>query len=251
MLVANARLTAGVASSCGERSAEWDLGGAPLDVALAATTPERSPNLGKGQPRRLAWARRRREDAHRVTVRELREGFEGGREVLPEGVAEPVGLAIAVPDQLLVGAGEYPHLGGFVTVAGDRPVVVAVGADQIGEDLGVAGVGLGAADVVALAVAGHRARVDRVDAVAGRDQGRDPGAAVRLDADHDFARARGVLRDQLMQRGDARDAFGQPPGGESLARLVHELDIMMGLGPIIAYVQSHRVPPPSDARCWM
>ena len=59
----------------------------------------------------------------------------------------------AVPDQLLVGAGEDAHGGGLVAVAGDLAVVVAVGADEVGEQPGVAGVGLGAPDVVAITVA--------------------------------------------------------------------------------------------------
>ena len=113
-------------------------------------------------------------------------------------------------------AGEDAHCAGFVAVACDLPVVTTVEAHQVGEQLGVAGVGLGAADVVAVAVALRRARVDRVDAVASREQGRDPGPAVRLDADDYFARVGGVLCDQFVQRGDARDALGQPPVGEVL-----------------------------------
>ena len=78
----------------------------------------------------------------------------------------------------------------------------------------------------------------RVDAVAGRDQRRDPGAAVGLDADHDLAGPGGVLCDQFVQSGDrARDALGQPPGGEALAGFVHELDVVVVLGPVVAHIQ--------------
>ena len=66
-----------------------DLGGAPLDVALAATTPERGADLGDAQPRRLARAARTCQHAHGVAVGELREGLQCGREVLPERVAQP------------------------------------------------------------------------------------------------------------------------------------------------------------------
>ena len=217
-----------------------DRGGAPLDVALAAAAPERGADLGDAQPRRLARAGRGGQHAHRIAVGEFREGLQCTRKVLPERVAQPVGLADAVPDQLLVGAGEDAHRAGLVAVAGDRPVVVAVGADEVGEQPGVAGVGLGAAGVVALAVARRRARVDGVDAVAGRDQRRDPGAAVGLDADHDLAGPGGVLCDQFVQSGDPRDALGQPPGGESLAGFVHELDVVVVLGPVVAHIQDHR-----------
>ena len=70
--------------------------------------------------------------------------MQGPGEVLPEGVAEPVSLPGAVPDELLVGAGEDAHGGGLVAVAGDLAVVVAVGADEVCQQPGVAGVGLGA-----------------------------------------------------------------------------------------------------------
>jgi hypothetical protein len=56
------------------------------------------------------------------------------------------------------------------TVAGDRPVVVPVGAHQVREQLGVTGVGLRTGDVVAVAVARDRERVDRVDLIAGGGQ---------------------------------------------------------------------------------
>ena len=46
--------------------------------------------------------------------------------------------------------------------------------------------------------------------------------------------------DQFVQCGDAFDAFGQPPGGEPLAGLVHELDIVVVFGPVVADVQGHR-----------
>ena len=79
-------------------------------------------------------------------------------------------------------------------VSGDRPVVVAVGADQVGQHLGVAGVGLGPGDVVAVAVAGHRQRVDGVHLIARRGQRVHPQAPVGLDADHHLAGFVGVTR---------------------------------------------------------
>jgi hypothetical protein len=74
----------------------------------------------------------------------------------------------------------------------------------------IAGVALGAGHAVALAVAGHLQRADRVVLVAGRDQRLHPAAAVSLDADH---HRRGlvviayVLADHRVQPSDARDAL--------------------------------------------
>ena len=240
VLAANALLTAGGTSSWGERSASR------IAAARRSMLRWRPPRLSAER----IWEMRSRaasrgpgaagQHAHGVAVGKLREGLQCTRKVLPERVTQPVGLADAVPDELLVGAGEDAHGAGLVAVAGDLAVVVAVGADEVGEQPGVAGVGLRASDMVAVTVARRRARVDGVDVVAGRDQRRDPGAAVGLDADHDLAGPGGVLCDQFVQSGDPRDALGQPPGGEALAGFVHELDVMVVLGPVVAHIQDHR-----------
>jgi hypothetical protein len=47
------------------------------------------------------------------------------------------------PDQILVGTGQHLDRLGQRAVAGDLAVVVAVGADQVGQHLGVAAVRLG------------------------------------------------------------------------------------------------------------
>ena len=125
-----------------------DPGGAAVDVALAATSTEGGPDLRHGQPRRRARVRGRCQHAHRVAVSEVVEGLQGRREILSEPVAEPLGLSCAVPNRLLVGACEEAHSRSLVAVVGDLAVVVAVGARQVGEQLG-------AADVVTVAVAGH------------------------------------------------------------------------------------------------
>jgi hypothetical protein len=104
-----------------------------------------------------------------------------------------------------MGAGEDLHRLGEFRVAGDWPVMRPVGADQLGEDVRVARVALRSAGAVPLAVAGDLQRVDRVDGVAGGDQGLHPRAAVGLDPDHDVS-GLGVLAemvgDQRVQRRD-------------------------------------------------
>jgi hypothetical protein len=55
-----------------------------------------------------------------------------------------------------MGPGEYLDRLGPTAVAGGGAVVVPIGVHQIGQQLGVGGIGFGARDVVAVAVAGHR-----------------------------------------------------------------------------------------------
>jgi hypothetical protein len=72
----------------------------------------------------------------------------------------------AVPDRVLLGAGQHGDGLGELAVGGQRPVGVQVGAQDVGQDDRVAVVGLAARDRVPVPVAGHRHRVDRVDVAA-------------------------------------------------------------------------------------
>jgi hypothetical protein len=93
-------------------------------------------------------------------------------------------------------------------VRGDRPVIVAVGADQIRQHLGIASVRLGARHVVAIAVAGHGQRVDGVDLIARRRQRVHPQAPVGFDAHHHLGGIFGQPGQQLVQAADPLQAFG-------------------------------------------
>ena len=97
---------------------------------------------------------------------------------------------------------------GLSAVAGQRAVVVPVGADQIGQQLGVTGIGLRAGDLMAVAIAGHGQRVDRIHLVAGRAQGRHPQTAIGFDADHHLAGFCDVGGHQLVEPAHARESFG-------------------------------------------
>ena len=105
-------------------------------------------------------------------------------------------------------AGEHLDRLGLGAVAGDRAVVVPVGAYQIGQQLGIGGIGFGARDVVAVAVVGHRQRVDRKQLVAGGGQRPHPQATIGFDADHHLIGVLEVLCNQLMQLSDPGQPFG-------------------------------------------
>ena len=82
-------------------------------------------------------------------------------------------------------AGKQLHRFGQVRVTGDASVVVAIGAHEVGQDLGVTRVGLGARDVVALAVASGGQRVDGEDLIVRSDQRGHDEAPILLNADDD------------------------------------------------------------------
>jgi len=175
-------------------------------------------------------------------VGQVLEGHQGGRVVLAQSAAQGVGVSRACPDQVLVGAGENFDRFRIGAVAGDRAVVVPVGAYQIGQQLGIAGIGFGARDVVTVAVVGHRQRVDRIHLIAGGRQRPHPQTAVDLNPDHRLFRFLSVRRDQLVQLADAGQSLGQPPRGQPPPGLVHQIHIVMLFGPVIAD-RDHRSPP--------
>ena len=121
---------------------------------------------------------------------------------------------------------------GQLRVAGHGAVVVAVRPHEIRPDLGVTGVRLGPRRRVAPPVPAYGERVDRVHLVPSGHQGSDQQSAVRLDADDDLGRIRGVVADQGMELSHAVDPLRDPALGEDRAGLVHDADVVMGLGPV-------------------
>jgi hypothetical protein len=142
-----------------------------------------------------------------------------------------------------MGAGEHLDVLGERGVPGDRAVMGPVEADQLDQHVRIAGVALDPGRAVSFAVAGHLQRIDRGDGVAGGDQGLHPRPAVGLDPD-DHLLGLGVLGqvigDQGMQPGQPVDPLGQPPAGQPTTVLIDDLDVVMGLGPVVPDKQ-HRI----------
>ena len=114
---------------------------------------------------------------------EVLVGLQRSWEELPQAGTQPQHLAGAVPGQRLVHPGQDLHRAGLLAVPGDCAQLVAMGADQVGQDVSVTGIALGSRDVLALAGTSGLQRVDRVHLVPGGDQRGDPRAPVGLDAD--------------------------------------------------------------------
>lgn len=104
---------------------------------------------------------------------------------------------------------------------------VHVGAQDVGQDQGVAGVGLLAGDGRPVAIAGSRHRVDREHLPLARPQHCDQQSARGLDRDRD----RGllgvaVLGEQVQQDLVADRVVGDVPLGQKLAAVVDEGDVV-------------------------
>src|ERR1019366_1916927 len=77
-------------------------------------------------------------------------------------------------------------------------------------------------------------------------------AAVGLDPDHHLrilSNLAHLLPDQLVQPGHPGHPFRQPLAGQDLARRVHQLHVVMVLGPVVADEQSHMFSRPRS-RIW-
>jgi hypothetical protein len=107
-----------------------------------------------------------------ITVGQVVECLQRCWVVLAQGRAQRIGMAGTGPDQVLMSSGQDLDRLGLSTVARQRAVIVPIGADQIGEQLGVTGIGFRARDLMAVAVAGHGQRVDRIHLIPGRTEGR-------------------------------------------------------------------------------
>jgi hypothetical protein len=135
---------------------------------------------------------------------------------LPQGAAQLVDVPATGPDQGLVGPGEHLQRLGELAVAGQRPVVLAVSADQFGQHLGVAWIRLGVRHGVSVAVAAHRERVQGIHLVPGRHQALEEQAAVGLDPDHHRRGVRGVLANEFV---DAHEAYNRHRSHSALGYL--------------------------------
>ena len=124
--------------------------------------------------------------------------------------------------------------------------MLTVQTDDLRQDVRVPPIGLATRRGMPLPIAGDLDRVDREHLVPRRDQGLHPRTSVGLDADHHVTGiviiAESVC-DQGVQGLDPGDALGQVPARQHLPVLVHDLDIVMGLGPVIPNEQHAHLPP--------
>ena len=143
-----------------------DLAGTGGDIAFPPTTFESGLDRRQVQVSTLLGGGCAIEHPQRIAVGQVLERLQRGRVVLTQCRAQRVGVPRACPDQALMSPGQYLDRVRLEAVAGDRAMVVPVGAHQIGQQFGIGGIGFGARDVMAVAIVGHRHRIDREHLIA-------------------------------------------------------------------------------------
>jgi hypothetical protein len=131
-----------------------------------------------------------------------------------------------------VSAGEHFDRLGQLRVAGDGAVMVAVGADQIGQHPRIPTVGLGPGGGMPLPVAASRQRVDPIDLVASSGQRADQQPPIGLDPNHHTDRVLSMVSDQLVQPSHALDPIRHLSGGQQLAIVAEHAHVVVSLGPV-------------------
>ena len=202
------------------------------------------PLLGQSSP----GLRRRGggEDRQRVAAGQVGERGQRGRVELPQRRPQRVHLGLPGPDHRLMRPSRRLHVLGDVAVAGDRAVMVPVQPDDLGEHMRITRVGLRPRRGVPVPVPRRLERVDRIHRVTGRDQRLHPRTPVGLNPHQHLLRP-GVrvemISDQLMEPADPRQPFRQPGPDQPATRLVDDLNVVMGLSPVVTHEQQRSFPP--------
>jgi hypothetical protein len=148
-----------------------DAGGAGIDLTPATSPSQRhhSPACDSARPRSGVGASSSTATASRPPGSPPRRPRLPGR--TPAGALRTrFACRWRAQTKLLMAPGQHLDRLGQLRVARHRPVMVAVGADQISQHPRIGPVGLGPRDGVPLPIAARRQRVHREDLVAGRDQ---------------------------------------------------------------------------------
>jgi hypothetical protein len=148
-----------------------------------AGTLERDADLADGQLRGGCRIRGLGQQLQGVGGIQVLKRLQRGREVVAQGVPQPLGMAGPLPDQRLVHPRDDPDRLSLRAVSSDRPQLMGVSADHVGEHMRVTGVALGARHRVPLPVLRRLQRVHREHLIPGRGQRGHPWATVSLDPD--------------------------------------------------------------------
>jgi hypothetical protein len=220
----------GAAISSTAQAFEQRVGGAPPAVAMLgeeageALGPEAGGRFGRG----IAL-----EEGERDRTGEIAEDPRGAGPEALEHAAQLVGQRDARPNEVVAAAHQGAQRLDRVGLGRERAQAVAIGAQDVGQDEGVARVALGGDRTVARPAGLEQVGMDRDDAKAGVHQRVDQEAGGSLDRDRDRGR-----RPVLLQ--------ARAEGGEAGA-IVADGKLVQDLSPGIDHAHRVRRAAPVDA----
>ncbi len=115
-----------------------------IQVALPAVAGQAGAELVQGQPPALFRTDCQREHGQGVAqvLGLIAKQGEGAHEELGQAAAQLAAQALLHADGAKVAAGSNLERLGLLTVSGQRPQVLALGAHQVGQDMGITGIRL-------------------------------------------------------------------------------------------------------------
>jgi len=193
---------------------------------------EEAREAARGEPRRVRRRRVRIEEGEADRAVDVGEESRGAGPRGLEQRAELVGEADAGRDQVVARAHGGPEGAGRVARRLEAGEAVAVGAQQVGRDVGVGRVALRARARVAGPTRLQRVRVDRDDRVPGLEEGVHEQPRGALEGERQRAR-RAEAREARAQLGQAGRRVGHAELGHAPAgRRVEDTDVVVVAGPV-------------------
>ncbi|NIL75037.1 hypothetical protein RhoFasB10_01129 [Rhodococcus sp. B10] len=149
------------------------------------------------------------------------------------------------PQSFLVLAGQGFDRARVFSRCRKRSMRLPVGAQNVRQDRGVAGIGFPACLSVPFAVPGDGPRVDRVDGESGVGECDDEQVLVGFDGDRGVLHGAAVRCDQVEQFNESGCTGVDPGAREHCSFGVHDGDVVVDLGPVDPDGQCHVLPLPA------
>lgn len=134
-------------------------------------------------------------------------------------------------------AGQNLQAFGLGGVGRDRAVEMAVGPDQVCQHPGVELVALRPRGPLPIPITINRLRVERVDLITGIHERSDKQTPVSFRTDDDLTGVRRMVSHELVELGDAVEAFGESSRGPERSGFVHQRDVVVVIGPVVSNEQ--------------
>jgi hypothetical protein len=233
-------------------------GAQPLDVtveiAAAAGLGQQSAQPRGGQLGGLGRGRRDGQDgagigAGQPAAGQPGERDNGGRVEVFEQVADLVADLLTRPYRVLLRTGQYPDGLSQLGVGGQGPLRIRVGADDVGQQHRVGGIGFGPRHRIPCPIPRGGQRVDRIDHPPGFAQRSHPQSMIGFDGHRD--RMLGGIAGLGQKRQQLREAgriVADPPSRHDTPIGVDHSHVVMSCGPIDSAIQVQGVTTPSIVR---